>query len=83
MLTITRFFEILYLFLENNSKNIGENIMLPILSKEKLFKLAPSIFTQESSHKTSAQYSPISTEQIIEKLMSEGFFQLGQLRLKA
>lgn len=78
-----RFFEILYLFLENNSKNIGENIMLPILSKEKLFKLAPSIFTQESSHKTSAQYSPISTEQIIDKLMSEGFFPTWATQTKS
>lgn len=48
--------------------------MLPVLSKEKLFKLAPSIFTQASSHKTSNKYQPISTEQIIDKLMSEGFF---------
>lgn len=48
--------------------------MLPVLSKEKLFKLAPSIFTQASSHKTSNKYAPISTEQIIDKLMSEGFF---------
>ena len=48
--------------------------MLPVVSKEKLFKLAPSIFTQASSHKTSNKYAPISTEQIIDKLMSEGFF---------
>lgn len=48
--------------------------MLQVLSKEKLFKLAPSIFTQASSHKTSNKYQSISTEQIIDKLMSEGFF---------
>ncbi|HAU1805287.1 TPA: DUF945 domain-containing protein [Legionella pneumophila] len=57
--------------------------MLPILSKEKLFKLAPSIFTQDSSHKTSAQYSPISTEQIIDKLMSEGFFPTWATQTKS
>ncbi|MFS9378603.1 DUF932 domain-containing protein [Legionella pneumophila] len=57
--------------------------MLPILSKEKLFKLAPSIFTHESSHKTSAQYSPISTEQIIDKLMSEGFFPTWATQTKS
>lgn len=51
--------------------------MLPVLSKDKLFKLAPSIFTQASSYKTSTKYSPISTEQIIDKLMSEGFSHLG------
>lgn len=48
--------------------------MLPVLSKEKLFKLAPSVFTQARSHKTSDKYQSISTEQIIDKLMSEGFF---------
>ncbi|HCR5301706.1 TPA: DUF945 domain-containing protein, partial [Legionella pneumophila] len=57
--------------------------MLPILSKEKLFKLAPSIFTQDSSYKTSPQYSPISTEQIIEKLMSEGFFPTWATQTKS
>lgn len=57
--------------------------MLPILSKEKLFKLAPSIFTQDSSHKTSTKYSPISTEQIIEKLMSEGFFPTWATQTKS
>ena len=57
--------------------------MLPILSKEKLFKLAPSIFTQTSSHKTSTQYSPISTEQIIEKLMSEGFYPTWATQTKS
>lgn len=48
--------------------------MLPVLSKEQLFKAAPSIFTKASSHKTSLRYQTISTEQIIDKLMSEGFF---------
>ena len=57
--------------------------MLPILSKEKLFKLAPSIFTQASSHKTSTKYSPIATEQIIEKLMSEGFFPTWATQTKS
>lgn len=77
------FFAILDLFLENNSKNIGEHIMLPILSKEKLFKLAPSIFTQASSHKTSTKYSPIATKQIIDKLMSEGFFPTWATQTKS
>lgn len=48
--------------------------MLPILSKEKLFQLAPSIFTEEPAQKTSDKYQTISTEQIIDRLMSEGFF---------
>lgn len=48
--------------------------MLPVLSKEQLFKSAPSIFTNDSSHKTSQKYQSISTEQIIDKLMAEGFF---------
>jgi hypothetical protein len=48
--------------------------MLPVLSKERLFQLAPSVFTEARSHKTSDKYQPISTEQIINKLMSEGFF---------
>lgn len=49
-------------------------MMLPILSKEKLFQLAPSIFTEERAQKTSDKYQTISTEQIIDRLMSEGFF---------
>ena len=57
--------------------------MLPVLSKEKLFKLAPSIFTQASSHKTSNKYAPISTEQIIDKLMSEGFFPTWATQTKS
>jgi len=48
--------------------------MLQVLSKEKLLKVAPSVFTQARSIKTSEKYQPISTEQIINKLMSEGFF---------
>lgn len=48
--------------------------MLPVLSKERLFQLAPSVFTQAGSQKTSEKYQTISTEQIIDKLMSEGFF---------
>lgn len=57
--------------------------MLPVLSKDKLFKLAPSIFTQASSYKTSTKYSPISTEQIIDKLMSEGFFPTWATQTKS
>ena len=57
--------------------------MLPVLSKEKLFKLAPSIFTQASSHKTSNKYAPIATEQIIDKLMSEGFFPTWATQTKS
>ncbi|RAP34908.1 hypothetical protein B1207_14545 [Legionella quinlivanii] len=57
--------------------------MLPVLSKEKLFKLAPSIFTQAKSHQTSTKYSPISTEQVIDKLMSEGFFPTWATQTKS
>lgn len=48
--------------------------MVPVLSKETLFKLASSIFTEARSHKTSEKYQCISTAQLIDKLALEGFF---------
>jgi hypothetical protein len=48
--------------------------MLPVLSKECLYKVAPSIFTHGGSQRTSEKYQPISTKILIDKLMNEGFF---------
>ena len=48
--------------------------MFNTLSKEQLHRSVPSIFTIGQSSRTSERYQQISTANIIEKLIQEGFF---------
>ena len=43
------------------------------LTMDNLYRKAPSIFTQSSAEGTSAKYQHISTLELVEKLMAEGF----------
>lgn len=45
-----------------------------ILTKEQLYKAAPSLFTQGAAEHTSERYQPIATYDIINVLLQEGFY---------
>ena len=45
-----------------------------ILSREQLYKSAPSLFTRGAAQNTSERYQPIATSDIIDVMLQEGFY---------